>query len=227
MELTMMYKADISYFPSYVEIDVIHSIDASIRAKAISLYVYDTFLSHIEQDFAKREDIMFVGGFAHPPNADGVLWFAKEVFPKIRARFPEVKFYVAGSKVTDEIRALEQPGNGIIIKGFVTDEELSEMYAKSKVAVVPLRYGAGVKGKVLEALYNGIPLVTTNIGAEGIPFVGTALEISDDPEGFAEKVIGLYGDNERCRQLSVKTQEYIKEHFSLDGAWKIIEEDFS
>ena len=227
MELTMMYKADISYFPSYVEIDVIHSIDASIRAKAISLYVYDTFLSSIQEDFAKRENIMFVGGFAHPPNADGVLWFAREVFPKIRERFPQVLFYIAGSKMTDEIKALAQPESGIVIKGFVSDEELAKMYAECKVAVVPLRYGAGVKGKVLEALYNGIPLVTTTIGAEGIPFVGNALEISDDPEGFAEKVIGLYGDNERCKQLSRKTQEYIRRHFSLDGAWKIIEEDFT
>ena len=83
-----------------------------------------------------------------------MLWFAKEIFPYIREQLPDIKFYVVGSKVTDEIKALEQPGNGIIIKGFVSEEELANLYASCKVVVVPLRYGAGVKGKVVEAIYN-------------------------------------------------------------------------
>lgn len=85
-----------------------------------------------------------MGGFAHPPNADAVLWFAKEIFPHIREQLPDIKFYVVGSKVTDEIKALEQPGNGIIIKGFVSEEELAGLYASCKVVVVPLRYGGQV-----------------------------------------------------------------------------------
>lgn len=227
MELTMMYKADMTYYPSSVEIDVIRSIDASIRAKAISLYVYDTFLDNIDEDYSKRKDIMFVGGFAHPPNADAVLWFAKEIFPLVRRELPDVRFLVAGSKVTDEIRALETPESGIVIKGFVTDEELAEMYATTKLVAVPLRYGAGVKGKILEALYNGAAVVTTSIGAEGIPFVDTALEICDEAESFAGKLTELYTDNERLSAMCRRSQEYIKEYFSLDGAWKTIEEDFS
>ena len=83
-------------------------------------------------DFEKREGLLFVGGFAHPPNADAVLWFAKEVFPLIRARL-KVNFYVVGSKVTEEIKALEQPGNGIIVKGFVSEEELSELYRNCRL----------------------------------------------------------------------------------------------
>lgn len=149
-----MRKAAISYYPSYVEINAIHAIDPEIKAKAITAYVYDHFLTNIQEDFAKREGLLFVGGFAHPPNADAVLWFAKEIFPYIREQLPDIKFYVVGSKVTDEIKALEQPGNGIIIKGFVSEEELANLYASCKVVVVPLRYGAGVKGKVVEAIYN-------------------------------------------------------------------------
>ena len=227
MELTMMYKADMTYYPSSVEIEVIRSIDASIRAKAISLYVYDTFLENIDADYSKRENIMFVGGFAHPPNADAVLWFAREIFPLVRRQLPDVKFLVAGSKVTDEIRALETPESGIVIKGFVTDEELADMYASTKLVAVPLRYGAGVKGKILEALYNGAAVVTTSIGAEGIPFVETALEIADEAEAFAEKITALYQDNDRLGAMCRRSQEYIREYFSLDGAWKNIEEDFS
>ena len=227
VELTMMHKAAVSYYPSYVEIDAIHAIDGSIRAKAITAYVYDTFLTDIRDDFAKREGLLFVGGFAHPPNADAVLWFAREIFPGIRERIPGIKFYVVGSKVTDEIRALEQDGNGIIVKGFVSEEELESLYASCKLVVVPLRYGAGVKGKVVEAIYNGAPIVTTSTGAEGIPFVESVLETADEAEQFADRVVNLYQDNERCRELCRKTQDYIKKYFSLDGAWKVIEEDFT
>ena len=227
VELTMMYKAAVSYYPSYVEVDAIHAIDGSINAKAITAYVYDSFLSNIQEDFSKREGLLFVGGFAHPPNADAVLWFAREIFPLIRRQLPEVKFYVVGSKVTEEIKALEQPGNGIIIKGFVSEEELAQLYASCKLVVVPLRYGAGVKGKVVEAIYNGAPILTTSTGAEGIPCVDTVLEIEDEPEKFADKAVALYNDNDRCRQLCQKTQAYIRRHFSLDGAWEVIENDFS
>ncbi len=227
IELSMMRKAAISYYPSYVEINAIHAIDPEIKAKAITAYVYDQFLTNIQEDFAKREGLLFVGGFAHPPNADAVLWFAKEIFPHIREQLPDIKFYVVGSKVTDEIKALEQPGNGIIIKGFVSEEELAGLYASCKVVVVPLRYGAGVKGKVVEAIYNGAPIVTTSTGAEGIPQVGQVLEVEDDPKVFADKTVALYQDNDRCRQMCEETQRYIREHFSMDGAWKVIENDFS
>ena len=227
VELTMMYKAAVSYYPSNVEVEAIHAIDAGIRAKAITAYVYDTFLTDIQDDFAKREGLLFVGGFAHPPNADAVLWFAREVFPKIRAELPEIKFYVVGSKVTEEIKALAQPDNGIVIKGFVSEEELARLYATCKVVVVPLRYGAGVKGKVVEAIYNGAPIVTTATGAEGIPFVDQVLKIADGAENFASATISLYRDNTRCRQLCHRTQDYIRKHFSLDGAWEVVRGDFS
>lgn len=82
-------------------------------------------------------------------------------------------------------RALEQPGSGIVVKGFVSEEELAALYAGSRLVVVPLRYGAGVKGKVVEAVYNGSFIVTTSIGAEGIPEAGDIMRIADEPEDFA------------------------------------------
>lgn len=227
IELSMMEKAAVSYYPSYVEINAIHKINPEIRAKAITAYVYDTFLDRIEEDFEKREGLVFVGGFAHPPNADAVLWFASEIFPAIRRQIPDIQFYVVGSKVTDEIKALEQPGNGIIIKGFVSDEELEAIYQQCRIVVVPLRYGAGVKGKVVEAIYNGAPIVTTSVGAEGIPEVEKTLAVADGTEEFADAVVNLYRDPERLKTLSGETQKYIRTHFSVDGAWEIIKEDFS
>ena len=227
IELSMMYKAAVSYYPSQVEVDAIHRIDETIPVKAITAYVYENFLENLQKDFAKREGLLFVGGFAHPPNADGVLWFAREIFPLIRQKLPHVVFYVVGSKVTEEIKALDSEENGIIVKGFVSEEELSRLYAECRMVVVPLRYGAGVKGKVVEAVYNGAPIVTTSVGAEGIPGVEDVLRIADEPEDFARQTAELYEDTETLRRMCEKTQEYIRAHFSVDGAWKVIEEDFA
>lgn len=226
IEFTLMRKAAMSYYPSYVEEEAIHEQDESIPVKAITAYVYEEFLENLNKDFAKREGLLFVGGFAHPPNADAVLWFAKEVFPRIRETLP-VNFYVVGSKVTDEIKELEQPGNGIIVKGFVSEEELSELYRNCRIVVVPLRYGAGVKGKVVEAIYNGAPIVTTSVGSEGIPGVEDVLVVKDAPAEFADAVVTLYQNEAELLRLSEKTQEYIKDHFSVDAAWKVIEKDFT
>lgn len=225
VELRLMRKAAVSYYPSYVERDAIHQIEPSIRVKAIVAYVFDKFLTSIPEDFEKREGLLFVGGFAHPPNADAVLWFAQKIFPLIREQL-KVNFYIVGSKVPDEIKALEQPDNGIVVKGFVSEEELARLYASCRVVVVPLRYGAGVKGKVIEALYNGAPVVTTSIGAEGIEEAETVMEVRDEPEEFAGEVLSLYRDTDRCGRMSLETQSYIRRHHSIDAAWNVIGEDF-
>ncbi|MBS5065364.1 MAG: glycosyltransferase [Hungatella hathewayi] len=226
IEMSLMYKADVSYYPSYIERDAIKAVDEDIPVKDIVAYVYEEFLDNIQDDFAMREGLLFVGGFAHPPNADAVLWFAREIYPLIREKL-DIPFYVVGSKVTDEIKALEQPGNGIVIKGFVSEEELAELYRTSRIVVVPLRYGAGVKGKVIEALYNGAPIVTTSIGAEGIPSAGDVMMIQDMPQSFADAVVTLYQNPDECCHMCHRTQEYIKKYYSVDAAWSVVEEDFT
>ena len=112
IEFTLMSKAAVSYYPSYIERDAIHEIDPTINVKDITAYVFDEFKSDIQEDFAKRNGLLFVGGFAHPPNADAVLWFATDIYPRIRQKMEAAgqvppEFIVVGSKVTDEIRALQ------------------------------------------------------------------------------------------------------------------------
>lgn len=225
IEFTLMHKADAAYYPSWVEVEAIRTVDPEIQVKAITAYVYEEFLKQLNLDFGKREGLLFVGGFAHPPNADAVLWFAREIFPIIRQSL-DVNFYVVGSRVTEEITALEKPGNGIVVKGFVSEEELSRLYESCRVVVVPLRYGAGIKGKVVEALYNGAPIITTSVGSEGIPEVDDVLVVRDKPEAFAQAVLELYSDTARLKELAAKTQEYIRAYFGVDAAWNVISEDF-
>lgn len=247
IEFTVMQKSDMSYYPSEREIEAVHALDPKIRVKAITAYVWEEFAKITEapeteeQDYAKREGLLFVGGFAHPPNEDGVLWFAREIFPKIRAEKPEIKLYIAGSKASDEIKALgaSPEETGIEVLGFVSDERLSELYRETKLTVVPLRYGAGVKGKVVEALYHGSVVVTTSVGAEGVPAAQDVLAVVNETDAdiyehaeetaqkFADAVLKLYGDDAVCAAISRKTRQYVREYYSADAAWKAVAEDFA
>ncbi len=231
VEMSLMYKAAVSYYPSCIERDAIKAEDEDIPVKDIVAYVYEEFREKIPQDFEKREGLLFVGGFAHPPNADAVLWFVREVYPLIREDMEAVgkqppDFYIVGSRVTDEIQALQQPGNGVIIKGFVSEEELAWLYDTTRIVVVPLRYGAGVKGKVVEALYHGTAIITTSIGAEGINDGEHVMMIKDRPREFADAVAQLYQNPEQCLEMSRRTQEYVRRHYGVDAAWRVIQEDF-
>ena len=223
-EFDILHKADMNYYPSYVEEEAIHQIDADIPVKAITAYVFEKFIENYNYDVANRSGILFVGGFAHGPNIDAVNWFANEVYPIIREKNKNIDFYIVGSNAPEEIKQLN--GNGIIFKGFVSDEELMELYSKCRIVVVPLRYGAGVKGKVVEAIYNGAPIVTTSVGAEGIAGVEDVLKIEDEAEAFANTVVDLYSDEDALVELANKTQSFIKENFSIDAVWNIIKEDF-
>lgn len=223
-EFDILHKSDMNYYPSYVEEEAIHQIDADIPVKAITAYVFEKFIENYNYDVANRSGILFVGGFAHGPNIDAVNWFANEVYPIIREKNKNIDFYIVGSNAPEEIKQLN--GNGIIFKGFVSDEELMELYSKCRIVVVPLRYGAGVKGKVVEAIYNGAPIVTTSVGAEGIAGVEDVLKIEDEAEAFANTVVDLYSDEDALVELANKTQSFIKENFSIDAVWNIIKEDF-
>ncbi len=226
LELNLMYKADMSYYPSQIEVDAVKDIDPEISIKAITAYVYDEFKDVSSRDYEKNEGLLFVGGFSHPPNADAVKWFVNAIFPKIRAK-KKINFYIVGSNATEEIKNMHNPDAGIVFKGFVSDEELERLYDETKMVVVPLRYGAGVKGKVVEALYNGCAIVTTSVGAEGIPRAGHVLHVEDTEDGFAKTVLDLYDNPQKIKEISLKSVEYIKENNSCEGAYRIIRDEFA
>lgn len=222
-EISIMQKVNMSYYPSIIEEEEIHKIAPNIPVKAITAYVYDTFKENILSDFSNRDGILFVGGFGHAPNVDAVLWFVNSIYPIIREKLTTT-FYIVGSNPTADIKNIKQ--EGVVVKGFVSEDELEELYSKCKVVVVPLRYGAGVKGKVIEAFYNGIPVITTSCGAEGIPEGDGVFAIADSEQDFADKVVSLYGDNEKLELYSRNTQRFIKQYYQTDEVWKKIEKDF-
>ena len=224
MELDLMRKASISYYPSNVEVDYIHTFDKKINAKAITAYVFEKF-GNIDYNPDIREGVLFVGGFSHPPNADALKYFLDNMWDEIYAQI-KAPFYIVGSNATDEIKALHNEAKGIIFKGFVSEEELKELYEKVRLVVVPLRYGAGVKGKVIEALYYNDPVITTSVGAEGIDNSYNQMLVADEPGDFVEKCVKLYNDKEALKAMSKAADDYVRNKHSIEAVWEIIREDF-
>ncbi|HEX8289850.1 MAG TPA: glycosyltransferase [Pyrinomonadaceae bacterium] len=163
--------------------------------------------------FDGRAGILFVGGFAHRPNRDAVLFFLNEIFPLVLQKTPDAKFYIVGSDPPPEISARES--KNVIVKGFVPD--VAPLFENCRVFVAPLRYGAGMKGKVGQALAFGLPTVTTNIGAEGMNLTnGREVLISDSPADFAANVCRVYEDANLWQNLSNAGREYIIKTLSPD-----------
>jgi O-antigen biosynthesis protein len=160
---------------------------------------------------AGRSGLLFVGGFQHSPNGDAVQWFVKEVLPIVRANRPDVVLRVVGSKVPSEIQALA--GDGVQILGWVPD--ITTAYAEARLAVAPLRYGAGVKGKVGEAMSLGVPIVLTSVAAEGLHLQGGVhAAVADDAPSMAEHILVLLDDDDRWRAMSDAARQLIQSRFS-------------
>lgn len=222
-ELSLIEKADVAYYPSNVEVNEIKKIAPSVNVKSIIPYIFERKNTILyEPQF--RKDIMFVGGFNHTPNVDAVKWFYTEIFPRIKEKEPTIKCYVVGSNPPKEIREFER--EDFIVTGYVSDEELEDFYRQIRMVIVPLRYGAGIKGKVVEAMSYSVPVVTTSIGAEGIIDQRNCLQISDDASDFSEKVVSMYNDMEQLKTISKLEERCIEDVYSVDSAWNIIKKDF-
>ncbi|MGY6215125.1 glycosyltransferase [Methylolobus aquaticus] len=161
--------------------------------------------------FSERKDLFFIGGFSHRPNVDAVHYFATDIFPLIREDIPHIECVIVGSNMPDSIRSLQ--GSGIRALGYV--EDASSYFEASRVFIVPLRYGAGMKGKLGQALSYGLPSVTTSIGAEGMLLEhGQHTLIADSPGDFARAVLSLYNDPLLWAQISANGLKHLDQMFS-------------
>ena len=218
-EFEIFEKVDVIHYFSDVEVKEIsrHFPEACIRQ--VPLYMFDE-VKLIPHRFAKRHDLLFVGGFGHPPNVDGVHWFAAEVVPKILERDAGIKFNIVGSNMPESIKNLSAEQISII--GEVSDEELAEWYQRCRVVVIPLRYGAGVKGKVLESLRFQVPVVTTDIGAEGLPDAHNYLKVVNDAAGFASAIVNVYFDEAAWSAQAETGRLAINRNFSKQHALDVL-----
>ncbi|MCV6638475.1 glycosyltransferase [Candidatus Albibeggiatoa sp. nov. NOAA] len=157
--------------------------------------------------FDDRDGLVFIGNYNHQPNEDAVYYFVEKVLPKVHEQLPDVKFYVVGSNMKDDMKELAS--EHVKIVGWV--DEVAPEFEKRRVFVSYLRYGAGMKGKIGQALSLGLPVVCTRISAEGMGLVDeeTAL-LADDAEGFAQQICRLYQDKALWEQLAKEGYDYIE-----------------
>jgi glycosyltransferase involved in cell wall biosynthesis len=158
-----------------------------------------------------RRDFLFVGAYAFLPNVDAVLWFVREVWPRIQAKGYVDRFIIAGSNVPGEIAVLAS--DRIDVLGHVAD--LASLFNACRLSIAPLRYGAGIKGKIVSSLSYGVPVVASSVAVEGMSLRHEEdILIADDPDLMADQIVRLYGDTDLWLRLSSNGYEAFRNKFS-------------
>ncbi len=212
-ELSLIHAADLTWVVSPVEKTLL-----SVESPGTNVQI----LSNIHQvrgmgpPFEERAGLLFVGGFRHPPNTDAVLWFCQEIWPVVHQQFPQMQFHVVGGDTPESITALSNLA-GVRIHGYV--EDLETLIDACRISVAPLRYGAGVKGKVNQALAHGLPVIATGCAVEGMDLSnGEDVVLADNVQEFANAIIGLYNDITRLDQLAAAGIRNTQRAFSPERA---------
>lgn len=214
-EVANMQRADASLFFNPHEVEIIRAEDPDIKAYTVPWIQLLNTTAAERRPFEQRRDLLFVGGFLHTPNTDAVTWLNDEIIPGVREELPGISVDVAGGHVPPEIRALD--GDGIRVLGFVP--EIRDLMQSARAFVVPLRFGAGFKGKIAMAQSFGLPVVTTRVGAEGMGLKhGETALIADDADGFAREVVRVYNDPELWERLSLASLAHVEDSYSVKAA---------
>jgi glycosyltransferase involved in cell wall biosynthesis/GT2 family glycosyltransferase len=211
--------------PSQDEADIISSLAPGKQVEVLPLHYYDeaNLQARDRSHFERCTDVLFVGGFPHRPNVDAALFIVNGIMPLVWAKWPQTRIILAGYGPPPEVRDLAN--ERVIVTGQVPS--LAPYYDRARLVLAALRYGAGVKGKVLEALSLGIPVVSTPIGAEGIGITpGTEAIVARDTADLAAAVLGLLADAARCAELSNAGIALIRKRFSRLAALNAISRVF-
>ena len=208
-ERAIWRSVDVSLYPSEEEARIASVLESTADIRAVQPYAFARFGR--PRRVPEGRNLLFVAGFGHPPNVDAACWFVQDVLPSIVLRVPDVRLILAGSHPNAKIRALS--GGRVVVTGGLAEDELAAHYASARIAVVPLRVGAGVKLKTVEALAEGIPLVTTSVGSQGLPGMEHVASIAEDAATFADAVCALLADNALWESRSAAGIEYATARF--------------
>lgn len=225
MEEGVWRRSDAILYPSAEETDHVQAwLDRAglpARAETMPLFAFDPAppASLLDPDGAPRSTVLFVGGFAHAPNADGIAWFADQVWPLVQRERPGLRLVIAGAEPTDAVVALA--GDSVDVTGALDEAALALAYARARVAIAPLRFGAGVKGKVVEAMRWGVPCVVTGVGAQGLADA-KELRVADDPAAMAAHIVALASDDGAWRAASESGQAFVRERYSPQAVWGVL-----
>jgi len=217
LERRIWNVSDVIYYPADDEVDYIQKEMPKKAVRLISVYVYpneEIEAARQRAGGARTEppSLMFVAGFRHRPNVDAALWLAREILPRLKKRVPEFSTIMAGSFPPPEVTALGS--DDLVVTGYVSDALLKRLYSSTSVIIAPLRFGGGVKGKILEALRYGVPIVTTTAGAQGMNGAEEYLGIADTAEDFVDRIVELLEDAKLGRKRALSGLDYIDSVYS-------------
>ena len=181
--------------------------------KYVPPYYFDVQPQAVPID--KKEGLLFVGGFNHPPNQDAMKWFLEEIYAPLHEQ--GIKLFVVGSKMPAFIYDYQAKFPLLEVRPDASVDDLNELYDRVRLAIVPLRFGAGVKGKVIEAMAKGIPVVGTSVAFEGMPKDETYLyRGADSADSIIESINKAYFNPELWQQLSWFGKKYVSDNFNKE-----------
>lgn len=218
-ELAAIYRSDLSLIVSDVELQLLNETYQIPIEKLVHLPMYVEESQEELPNFDQREGFIFIGNFWHEPNWDAVRYLKSTIWPLIRKIVPKATLSIYGAYCSEKVYQLANEKEGFLVKGRADDA--FAVVSKSKVSLAPLRFGAGIKGKLLESMVSGTPSVSTSIGAEGITNTHDDWGgfIEDHPEKFARQAARLYLDEQEWnaaqqRGLNVIRNRFTKENFT-------------
>jgi glycosyltransferase involved in cell wall biosynthesis len=224
LEKKLWEQVDVLLYPTQSETEYIRSYlgktEGVAQCRTMPVFYWESFPDSRELSANGRNGLFYVAGFSHPPNVEGILWFIEKVFPLILKKVPNCILTIAGSNPPPKIINLES--ENIKILGFISDEQLKLNYKSKRVAIAPLLSGAGMKGKVAEALKNGLPIVTTSFGAQGFEEESYAVPALNEPHRMAAKICTLLQDDREWLDVAIKGVNFAKKKFSEKNMWNTL-----
>lgn len=223
IEQSAWLSSDLILYPSVSEVKIArdflctHGIGA--EARLLPVFGYDEHTIPKDISLEGRNSILFVGGFGHKPNLSGIFWFLEKVWETLPEK---IDLHIVGSSPPPDL--VSAVSDKIHVLGYVDDDELQTLYKSARVVIAPLLFGGGMKGKVIEAFYNGVPVVTTSIGAQGMEFASNFLMVADEPDQFSKFITSLSTDNDLWMNISIAERKIIADNFSIGAMYKSFED---
>ncbi|HUH26550.1 MAG TPA: glycosyltransferase [Flavobacterium sp.] len=210
-ELSSIYRSDLSIIISKVEYDLLKDHFKIPEKQLLYLPFIENEITEDFFDFQSRKNLMFIGNFIHEPNYQTVLRL-KKIWTSLRKKLPNVELHIYGAYPPQKVLQLHNEKEGFIIKGKA--ENVDVIMKEYRVLAAPIPFGAGLKGKFIDGFKNGLPNVTTKIGAEGMNVEAWGGLIAESDEDFINKVVQLYSDENLWKQLQENGKRMINEQFS-------------
>lgn len=211
-ELRLVDSTDVTIVVSTVEREILQRHRPLSRIRIVPTIHQ---VGEAGPDFEARSGIMFLAGFEHAPNVDAANWLVESIMPLVWEQIPDLRLTLVGSHPPPMIRQLASAR--VEVTGWVP--EIQPYLDRSRLSVAPLRFGAGVKGKITQCLAAGLPTVATELATEGMPIeAGRDIIVGEGSEGLARAIVGAYSDQGAWHRLAVSSRDAASKHFSFDAA---------